>query len=45
MSEYLNVSSDGATLDINLQGDWIFNNIPHLVESLDLQHEAHYLWL
>ena len=33
--EYLKVSNNEGTLEINLQDDWLFKNIPQLTEELD----------
>ena len=35
MTEYLTVSSKEGALEINVQNDWLFNNIPDLIEALD----------
>jgi phospholipid/cholesterol/gamma-HCH transport system permease protein len=35
MTEYLTASSKEGTLEINVQNDWLFKNIPDLTEALD----------
>ena len=35
MTEYLTALSEEGTLEINVQNDWLFKNIPHLTEALD----------
>jgi len=35
LMEYLKVSNNEGTLEINLQDDWLFKNIPQLTEELD----------
>ncbi len=35
MTEYLTVSSNQGTLEINVRNDWLFINIPALTEALD----------
>jgi phospholipid/cholesterol/gamma-HCH transport system permease protein len=35
MTEYLTALSKEGTLEINVQNDWLFKNIPHLTEALD----------